>query len=58
VVSVTDGAAVTPDELAAHCRKTLAGYKVPRDIHMVAEVARTPTGKADYPWARKVAAAG
>jgi fatty-acyl-CoA synthase len=57
VVSITEGAEVTVGELAAHCRKTLAGYKVPRDIRMVEEVARTPTGKADYAWARKVAAA-
>jgi len=43
-------------ELIAHCRKTLAGYKVPRKIHVVSEVKRSPAGKADYRWAKQVAA--
>ncbi|MBO2452906.1 acyl-CoA synthetase [Actinomadura barringtoniae] len=42
------------DELVAHCRKTLAGYKVPRDIRVVDEVKRSPAGKADYRWAKSV----
>ncbi|MGI5165910.1 acyl-CoA synthetase [Spirillospora sp. CA-253888] len=50
VVSTT--AEVTPEELAAHCRTGLAGYKVPRDIRIVDEVKRSPAGKADYRWAR------
>ena len=33
----------------------LAGYKVPRDLTLVAEVPRSPSGKADYAWARQVA---
>ncbi|MCU1641339.1 MAG: AMP-dependent synthetase and ligase [Nocardia sp.] len=57
VVSAVEGVEVPPDELIAHCRKALAGYKVPRDLRMVTEVIRTPTGKADYAWARKAAAA-
>jgi acyl-CoA synthetase (AMP-forming)/AMP-acid ligase II len=32
VVILTDGAEVTADELVAHCRKSLAGYKCPRGI--------------------------
>ena len=42
------------EALQAHCRKQLAGYKVPRALHVVAEIARTPAGKADYAWARAV----
>ena len=38
-----------------HCRTKLAGYKVPRELHVVAEVQRSPSGKPDYPWAQKVA---
>jgi fatty-acyl-CoA synthase len=57
VVALAEGCEVSPEDLAAHCRKTLAGYKVPRDIRLVPEVARTPSGKADYGWARWVAGA-
>ncbi|CDO30875.1 acyl-CoA synthetase [Mycolicibacterium porcinum] len=39
-------------EIIEHIRAQLAGYKAPRDILFVAQVPRTPTGKADYPAAR------
>ena len=34
---------------------TSPGYKVPKELHLVAEVVRSPSGKPDYPWAGKVA---
>jgi len=43
------------EELATHCRHRIAGYKVPRAVHVVAEIRRSPAGKADYPWAKRVA---
>jgi acyl-CoA synthetase (AMP-forming)/AMP-acid ligase II len=55
IVSVTAGhAAPDLETLQAHCRDRLAGYKAPRALHVVDEIARTPTGKADYEWARHV----
>ncbi|GAB2455312.1 acyl-CoA synthetase family protein [Jatrophihabitans fulvus] len=42
---VTDGAEVTSEELIAHCRKDLAGYKCPKRIDFVDELPRTATGK-------------
>jgi acyl-CoA synthetase (AMP-forming)/AMP-acid ligase II len=42
-------------ELDAHCRTRIAGYKVPRQLHLVAHMERSPSGKPDYPWALKVA---
>jgi 3-oxocholest-4-en-26-oate---CoA ligase len=45
-------AAVDADELRQHCRATLAGYKVPSRIEFVPHVVRSPSGKADYRWAR------
>jgi acyl-CoA synthetase (AMP-forming)/AMP-acid ligase II len=57
VVQPVDGTqAPSEEELAAHCRQHLAGYKVPRGVCVVEEVARSPAGKADYRWAREVAA--
>ena len=43
------------EELADHCRESLAGYKVPRGLVVVDEVVRSPSGKPDYRWARAVA---
>jgi long-chain acyl-CoA synthetase len=44
-VSVTPGASVTRDELIAFARVHLAAYKVPREIHLVADIPKTATGK-------------
>ena len=38
----------TLEELQAHCRGRIAGYKVPRELLLVAEVPRLPNGKPDY----------
>ncbi|MCZ4076426.1 AMP-binding protein [Rhodococcus sp. H36-A4] len=46
---------LTLDDVQEHCRKTLAGYKIPRSVVLVEEVKRTPAGKADYRWATTVA---
>jgi len=57
VVQPRAGKAPTLDELQVHCRQHIAGYKVPRQLTLVAEVARQPSGKPDYAWARTVLAA-
>jgi acyl-CoA synthetase (AMP-forming)/AMP-acid ligase II len=43
------------DEIQAHCRTMLAGYKIPRLLVVVDEIKRTPAGKADYRWAKQAA---
>ena len=55
VVQPRDGTAPELSELDAHCRQHVAGYKVPRELHLVPEIQRSPSGKPDYPWAGKVA---
>ena len=45
------------DEVQAYCREHLAGHKVPRQLAVVASIPRSPSGKADYPWAKGVAEA-
>lgn len=55
VVQPRSGETPTLEELDAHCRDHVAGYKVPRELHLVPEVVRSPSGKPDYPWAAKVA---
>ncbi|WP_227985271.1 AMP-binding protein [Nocardia spumae] len=58
VIEIYPGAAQpTLADIQQHCRKTLAGYKIPRSMVRVDEVKRTPAGKADYRWAVAVASA-
>jgi acyl-CoA synthetase (AMP-forming)/AMP-acid ligase II len=45
VVAVRPGAAVTADELIAHCRGQLARFKVPKDVKFVDALPRNPSGK-------------
>jgi len=56
VVAPSPGASLDEEALVAHARAHLAGYKVPRAITVVDEVVRSPVGKADYRWAKAVAA--
>jgi acyl-CoA synthetase (AMP-forming)/AMP-acid ligase II len=42
---VTDGSEVTAEELIAHCRGQLAGYKCPKRVEFVDALPRTATGK-------------
>jgi acyl-CoA synthetase (AMP-forming)/AMP-acid ligase II len=47
--------APTLDQLVEHCSTRVAKYKVPRLMFVVPEIRRSPSGKADYPWAAKLA---
>ena len=52
VVQPVDGASPTLEDLDAHCRTTLAGYKVPRALYVVDQIRRNAAGKPDYTWAK------
>jgi fatty-acyl-CoA synthase len=43
-IELKPGKAVTPDELSQHCRKNLAGFKIPKHFVFV-ELPKTSTGK-------------
>jgi fatty-acyl-CoA synthase len=45
LVVLAEGEAVTEADLVAHCRSSLAGYKVPKRVEFRDELARTATGK-------------
>ncbi|WP_328833390.1 acyl-CoA synthetase [Streptomyces sp. NBC_00252] len=45
------------DDIQTHCRTHLAGYKIPRQLVFADSIQRSPSGKADYRWAREVAVA-
>jgi acyl-CoA synthetase (AMP-forming)/AMP-acid ligase II len=52
-----DAGAANPGEAALreHCRAHIAGYKVPKEVHVVDAVFRGPNGKADYKLSQKLA---
>jgi acyl-CoA synthetase (AMP-forming)/AMP-acid ligase II len=56
VVAPRPGAAPTLEALAEHCRARLAAYKAPKQLVLVPEIVRAPSGKPDYPWAKRTAA--
>ena len=45
IVVVAEGERVTEDEIIAHCRGKIAGYKIPKRVEFRDELARTATGK-------------
>jgi acyl-CoA synthetase (AMP-forming)/AMP-acid ligase II len=57
LVQPRDGRSPAPEDVVAHCRTKVAGYKVPRQVFLIESLQRSPSGKPDYPWARKRAAA-
>ena len=58
VVQFRDGTTASLDELVTHARAHVAGYKIPREMHVVDEIVRSPSGKPDYPWAKQLAESG
>ncbi|MGW0732037.1 acyl-CoA synthetase [Streptomyces sp. NPDC002851] len=56
VVQLREGAApLSLESLQAHCRTHVAGYKIPRQLVLTDRIQRSPSGKADYRWAKSVA---
>lgn len=58
VVALAEGAGADADELVAHAAQSLARYKLPKAIVFRSVIQRSPSGKADYRWAREQAANG
>lgn len=56
VVQLKPGVAVSDAELAAVAEQHIARYKLPKAYVYVETVRRSPSGKADYRWAKEQAA--
>jgi fatty-acyl-CoA synthase len=52
VIQVRPGRDVSDEDLRLHTKEHLAGYKAPHTVVRVDTVVRSPSGKADYRWAR------
>ena len=55
VVQAREGSTPTLESIQDTCRQHIAGYKIPRELHLVAAIERSPSGKPDYRWAKSVA---
>ena len=58
VVRLREGAAPDEAALLAEAERHIARYKLPKAFVFVDEVVRSPSGKADYRWAKQMAQAG
>jgi 3-oxocholest-4-en-26-oate---CoA ligase len=58
VVALAEGARANADDLIAHAAQSLARYKLPKAIVFRTVIERSPSGKADYRWAREQAVNG
>jgi acyl-CoA synthetase (AMP-forming)/AMP-acid ligase II len=55
VVALADDARTDASELTEHAGKSLARYKLPKAVIFRPAIERSPSGKADYRWAREQA---
>ena len=55
IVQLREGAGATEDELIAEAAKHIARYKLPKAVVFRDHIQRSPSGKADYRWAKEQA---
>jgi acyl-CoA synthetase (AMP-forming)/AMP-acid ligase II len=53
IVQLVDGATATADELLAEAGTHVARYKLPKAFVFLPVIVRSPSGKADYRWAKE-----
>ncbi len=57
VVELVEGASPDEGQLSEHANKSIARYKLPKAWVFVDQIRRSPSGKADYRWAKSLAQA-
>ena len=57
-MQLRDGQTATEADLLEECAKHIARYKLPKAFVFLDEIVRSPTGKADYRWAKDQAVSG
>ncbi|MHB8328548.1 MAG: acyl-CoA synthetase [Acidimicrobiales bacterium] len=55
LVQLSVGSSATAEDLLAEAGKHLARYKLPKAFGFLPEIVRSPSGKADYRWAKEQA---
>jgi fatty-acyl-CoA synthase len=56
IVQLVEGKDPSDEELLGTCQQHVARYKLPKAIIRTAKLQRSPAGKADYRWAKEIAA--
>lgn len=56
IIRLTDGATADEAALLAEAERHVARYKLPKAFIFVDQIQRSPSGKADYRWAKETAA--
>ncbi|MCV7076661.1 acyl-CoA synthetase [Mycobacterium szulgai] len=52
LVQLVDGAQAEAEDIVAEAARHIARYKLPKEVIFCAKVQRSPSGKADYRWAK------
>jgi 3-oxocholest-4-en-26-oate---CoA ligase len=52
LVELSAGATATVDDIVTHAAQHVARYKLPKDVLFLDAIQRSPSGKADYRWAK------
>ena len=55
LVQLSDGSSATPEDLLAEAGRHIARFKLPKAFGFFETIVRSPSGKADYRWAREQA---
>jgi fatty-acyl-CoA synthase len=53
IVQLVEGGAATEEELLAEAGTHVARYKLPKAFVFLPDIVRSPSGKADYRWAKE-----
>jgi acyl-CoA synthetase (AMP-forming)/AMP-acid ligase II len=52
LVELSAGATAAADEIVSHASEHIARYKLPKHVLFLDKIQRSPSGKADYRWAK------
>ncbi len=55
IVQLREGSAASREDLLEECARHIARYKLPKAFVFTDHIARSPSGKADYRWAKRLA---
>lgn len=55
IVALREGKSASADELRTEAEKHIARYKLPKHVIFLESILRSPSGKADYRWAKEIA---
>src|SRR5262245_41607749 len=55
LIQLREGRLPDLSDVQDHCRQKIAGYKIPREMRIVDQIVRSPSGKPDYRWAKATA---